>query len=239
MRNIGKRTPPSFRRRENAAAIVKAPPLGINFKNGPTPDRGSVPNPGKRRRHAFSAVAFLAVLAVGLLFLLPGGRLQAQDASPFNYPENGTDPVATYTGLDPEGRTVYWSLVPATDFEAIDVNGNGETGDDEDVAAVDVADMGDFTINSDGVLSFKLPPDFEMPKGAAPNVEAGAPKLAAQNVYKIVVVASDDAPGAALDSEGNDLRGKAYHKVTVHGHRYGRGRQHILFGAATPGYALP
>ena len=40
-------------------------------------------------------------------------------------------------------------------------------------------------------------------------------ELSARNVYKVVVVASDDAPGAALDSEGNDSRGKAYHKVTV------------------------
>ena len=113
MKNIHKSTPPSFRRRENAAAIVKTPPLGINFKNGPTPDRGAVPNPAKRRRHAFSAVAFLAVLAVGLLFLLPGGLLQAQDDGTIEYAENGTDPVATYTGLDPEGRPVYWSLLAA------------------------------------------------------------------------------------------------------------------------------
>ena len=111
MRNIHKSTPPSFRRRENAAAIVKAPPLGINFKNGPTPDRGAVPNPAKRRRHAFSAVAFLAVLAVGLLFLLPGGLLQAQDDGTIEYAENGTDPVATYTAVDPEMTAIAsWSL---------------------------------------------------------------------------------------------------------------------------------
>ena len=103
MSNIHKSTPPSFRRRENAAAIVKTPPLGINFKNGPTPDRGAVPNPAKRRRHAFSAVAFLAVLAVGLLFLLPGGLLQAQDDGTIEYAENGTDPVATYDGHRPGG----------------------------------------------------------------------------------------------------------------------------------------
>ena len=62
MRNIHKSTPPSFRRRENAAAIVKAP-------------------------------------------------LQAQDDGTIEYAENGTDPVATYTGLDPEGRPVYWLLL--------------------------------------------------------------------------------------------------------------------------------
>ena len=128
--------------------------MGINFKNGPTPDRGAVPNPAKRRRHAFSAVAFLAVLAVGLLFLLPGGLLQAQDDGTIEYAENGTDPVATYTGIDPEGRRstgrCCWTSCP------------------DPKAMVDAlvlrrrrvadADFADFTISSDGVLSFKLPP---------------------------------------------------------------------------------
>ena len=45
------------------------------------------------------------------MFLLPGGPLQAQSGdAQVDYAENGTDPVATYTGLDPEGRPVYWSL---------------------------------------------------------------------------------------------------------------------------------
>ena len=213
MRNIHKSTPPSFRRRENPAAIVKAPPLGINFKNGPTPDRGAVPNPAKRRRHAFSAVAFLAAVAFGLLFLLPGGLVQAQNDGTIEYAENGTDPVATYTGLDPEGRPVYWSLVPGGTAD-VDLNNDGDTGDPGE-SDNPSADEGDFSISANGVLSFKLPPDFEMPKGAAPRVGADDPKLAAQNVYKIVVVASDDALGAVLDSLGNDSREKAYHKVTV------------------------
>ena len=51
-------------------------------------------------------LALLAALAVGLLFLLPGGLLQAQDDGMIGYAENGTDPVATYTGIDPEGRLV-------------------------------------------------------------------------------------------------------------------------------------
>ena len=85
--------------------------MGINFKNGPTPYRGAVPNPANKRRNAFSAVAFLAALAVGLLFLLPGGLLQAQEAmTELEYAENGTDPVATFIGLDPESRMVYWDL---------------------------------------------------------------------------------------------------------------------------------
>ena len=203
MRNIHKSTPPSFRRRENAAAIVKAPPLGINFKNGPTPDRGAVPNPAKRRRHAFSAVAFLAVLAVGLLFLLPGGLLQAQDDGTIEYAENGMDPVATYTGLDPEGRPIYWSTLDDAE-ETQDIDGDGIN----DVEPADVADFGAFSISADGVLRFKMPPDFEMPdSAAAANVDIT--NLAMRNVYKVVVMASDDATGASDDIN------MAYHKVTV------------------------
>ena len=54
---------------------------------------------------------------MGLLFLLPGGLLQAQEASmkTFDYPENGTDAVATFTAVDPEGASpIVWSLPDIT-----------------------------------------------------------------------------------------------------------------------------
>ena len=72
-----------------------------------------LPEPSRQRQtpRLFLFVAFLAALAVGLLFLLPGGLLQAQDDGTIEYAENGTDPVATYTGIDPEGRPIYWSLL--------------------------------------------------------------------------------------------------------------------------------
>ena len=135
------------------------------------------------RRLSFPILALLALLAVGLMFLLPGGPLQAQSGdAQVDYAENGTDPVATYTGLDPEGRPVYWSLLTTV------------TGD---VAATDIVDADDFSISSDGVLSFKWPPNFETPDDEVAN-----------NEYKIVVVASDDAPGVT----GREM---SYHKVTV------------------------
>ena len=68
------------------------------------------------RRLALPILAILALLAASLLFLLPGGLLQAQDAT-IDYAENDTIPVATFTGSDPEGRPVYWSLL-ATDAVA-------------------------------------------------------------------------------------------------------------------------
>ena len=88
MRNIHKSTPPSFRRRENAAAIVKAPPPGALTKGsdrkfpGLHPPLGGATSPSlpTNRRFAFPILALLAALAVGLLFLLPGGLLQAQSS---------------------------------------------------------------------------------------------------------------------------------------------------------------
>ena len=155
------------------------------------------------RRLAFP---ILALLAASLLFLLPGGPLQAQSGdAQVDYAEDRTDSVATYTGLDPEGRPVYWSLL--TDASG-DQNIPDESGDDN-VAPTDIADFGEFSI-SDGVLSFKFPPDFETPTSSTTDGT-----FAARNVYKVVVVASDDATGAAVNDANVDITMKDYHRVTV------------------------
>ena len=162
MRNIQKSTPPSFRRRENAAAIVKAPPGALT--KGPDrkfpglhPPHGGATSPSlsTNRRFAFPILALLAALAVGLLFLLPGGPLHAQDADgPIMYAENGTGPVATYTAVDPEGADITsWTL-------------------DGDDAAL-------FSIEG-GVLMFKKSPDFEM-----------AADMGTNNMYSVTVQATD------------------------------------------------
>ena len=150
MRNIHKSTAPSFRRRENAAAIVKAPPPGALTKGpdrkfpGLHPPLGGATSPSfsLNRRFAFPILAFLAVLAVGLLFLLPGGALHAQEST-IMYPENGTEPVATFTAVDPEGADVVWTL------------GGG--------------DASDFKIEG-GVLTFAKSPDFEAATGGVGTV---------------------------------------------------------------------
>ena len=90
----------------------------------------------KGASRALGVAALLAVLTVGLLFLLPGGLVQAQEAGPIMYAENGMDPVATYTAVDPEGESITWSV----------------TGDNSE----------DFSIEN-GVLRFKSSPDYEMP----------------------------------------------------------------------------
>ena len=133
-------------RRANAAAIVKAPPPGALTK-GPDrkfpglhspPGGATSPSLSTNRRFAFPIFALLAALTVGLLFLLPGGPLQAQESATIMYPENGMGPVATYTAVDPEMTAVKWSL-------------NGD-------------DAGDFSIDG-GVLTFKKSPDYEAATG--------------------------------------------------------------------------
>ena len=152
-------------------------------------------------RHVFIPLVLFVALAVGFLLLFPGGFAQAQDASNIPYQENGTGPVTTFTATDPEGGTIYWSVLP----EDTDVNNI------EGLDANDDADSGDFSISAGGVLTFNIPPDYESP-------DTGT---LGDNEYNIVVVASDDAPGAD-DTDGNGsitppevASNKAYKKVVV------------------------
>ena len=115
----------------------------------------------------------------------------AQTASTYEYAENGADPVQTYTAVDPEGKTIVWSL----------------GGDD----------AGDFSIEG-GVLAFKSPPDFENPMGGASApfsnvysiiVRAGDGGTAAAMVDEMMVrVTNEDEPrdggsGVVAASSGN------------------------------------
>ena len=155
------------------------------------------------RRTVLSLIALLAAAALGLWLLLPGGALYAQDAGPIKYAENGTEPVLTLTGSDPEGAKTFWSLVPATGPTfPFDGNGDGDTTDDVDIAEADAADAGDFKISRDGVLSFKSPPNFESANGGQAETAEESPATGS-NTYKVVVRASD----------GGETY--AYHKVTV------------------------
>ena len=89
-----------------------------------------------KKRLTPTFLVLLAALVAGLLFLLPGGLLQAQNDGMIEYAENGTGAVATYTAVDPElTDIVSWSL--------------GGT------------DAGVFDISA-GVLTFKESPNYEM-----------------------------------------------------------------------------
>ena len=82
------------------------------------------------------AMTLLAAIAVGMMLMLPGSPLHAQDST-IEYAENGTDPVATFTADDPEGDTVTWTVTGGTDQTAFGIGENN------------------------GVLEFNAPPDYE------------------------------------------------------------------------------
>ncbi len=111
-----------------------------------------------------------------------------------DFRENGSNlQIERFRATDPERRPVYWSLAA----EAV-----------TDVAtADDIADHPHFMINSDGVLSFKFSPDYEMPRGLASEANN-------TNTYKVVVVASDDPTGAGTDGAQAGIK-MGYKKVTV------------------------
>ena len=105
----------------------------------------------------------LAVLAAGLLFLLPGGPAWAQSAETIEYAENGTGSVATYTATDPEGTAITSWTLAGTDAAAFTIEG--------------------------GVLTFKKSPDYEMPTDVVGTGDSTA--AADDNEYEITVQAMD------------------------------------------------
>ena len=164
--------PPSFSSRNDlAAAPTKSPDRKFSGHH-PPPGSATPPSFSLNRRPAFLILALLAAVAVGLLFLLPGGLLQAQSAEQFiDYPENGDGPVATFTASDPEGASPgYWSIL-AADATFIDIVG---------VETADAADADLFKIDQNGVLSFKDSPNYEAPADAGEG-----------NEYRVTVQASD------------------------------------------------
>ena len=114
-------------------------------------------------KHPTPAIlVFLAVLTAGLLFLLPGGLLHAQNDGMIEYPENGTAVVATFSATDPDMDDITWSLEPGGDFEH-------------------------FTIDREsGELEFAASPNYEMPRGLEISDDNTN-----TNTYAITVTASD------------------------------------------------
>ncbi len=77
------------------------------------------------------------------------------------YPENSTEPVASYTAFDEAGHVIRWSL-PGND-------------NDKDLFTID-----------DGVLRFRQPPNYEDPQSAADDDLL----LSARNSYRVTVEAA-------------------------------------------------
>ena len=86
------------------------------------------------RRHLHPEEAGEAEAVVGEA---PTVRPEITGPKSLQYPENGTEPVATYEAEDPEGTAIRWEI---------------EDSDHEH-----------FRISEDGVLSFITPPDYEDP----------------------------------------------------------------------------
>ena len=135
------------------------------------------------RRITLSSLFAGIVLAALLLVMSSYNSTFAQDDGPIMYAENGEDPVATFTAVDPEDKDITWSLA---------------TGDD----------MEDFEIK-DGVLRFKSKPNYEMPADADTNntytvtvvASAGASTDAAiqTDTYEVTVnVTNVEEPGSIM-----------------------------------------
>ena len=117
----------------------------------------------------------LAVFLLSSSLLRPAHAQRTDETTPItvSYPENGEGVVVAYSAVDPEGRTVRWSLVTT------------ET--------TDFPDHDDFDIDR-GTLTFKTPPDYENPTSA---VTSGTPRE--MNVYKVKVQASDGSNHTPLE----------------------------------------
>ena len=135
-------TPPTLGSKGSEKTTEGRHPLGFLLSGSGAIRSGRQSPPGgpdsaSRFPRRYTLIALLAVLAAGLLFLLPGGLLHAQNDDMIEYPENGTAVVATFSATDPDMDNITWSLESGGDF-------------------------GDFTIDSEtGELKFNTPPNYE------------------------------------------------------------------------------
>ena len=143
--------------------------------------------------------ALVAVLGA-LLFLLPGGLLQAQDNTTIEYTENSTDVVLTLSAGDPEDATpITWSLPAGVDGDGNCTAIATDLNDAADPPSVeDAQDNCVFKISQSGVLEFKSPPNYESPADDGVN-----------NSYSVVVQATDGDTGAAPEDT------RSWFRVTV------------------------
>ena len=107
--------------------------------------------------------ALVALSAFLMLSDLPGTAFAQATPESIMYAENGDAPVRTFTSEDPEGMGIHWDM----------------TGPDAD----------DFMI-SGGVLTFKKPPNYEMPTARVAAADRGM-ATEAGNTYMITVRASE------------------------------------------------
>ena len=149
----------------------------------------------------------LAVLAVGLLFLLPGGPAWAQDANgPITFVEGGDGAVAVFTADDPEEKSVTWSV-------------ETEESVSTDLASTDVEDSALFDINKSGELTFKTAPDYENPAdqggGNEYNLVVAASDGTVTGYYKVMVEVTNKDEDATTGIEMSSLQPEVSTAITV------------------------
>ena len=117
------------------------------------------------------------------------------------HPEAKTGSVVTLTAWDPERVTpIRWAILdtdvpadlPGGEVRTVavdDATGVITVTPADEIADIDIADHGDFTVEN-GVVSFKDKPDYEMPHGGQLETAEMDPATGS-NTYKVVVVASD------------------------------------------------
>ena len=152
--------------------------------------------------------ALVAVLGA-LLFLLPGGLVQAQDSTTIEYTENSTDVVLTLSAGDPEGATpITWSLPTGEDGGGVCIAITDDLdGTDGPLAIADAQDNCQFKISQSGVLEFKSPPSYESPAGGTGN---------GSNTYNVVVQATDGDAGPPTGTDNlSEMDTRSWFKVTV------------------------
>ena len=122
---------------------------------------------------------FAAVAALLALVLAAPAAFAQQN---INYPENGTEPVASFSATDQDGDAISWSL--------------------------DGADKGDFTLVG-GVLAFKTSPNYESPADAdTDNVYEVTVKAAGASEEVTVTVTNVDETGTVGMSVPQPQAGK-------------------------------
>ena len=144
--------------------------------NNPHSNRSSFSLPISASR-ALGVTALLTLLAGGLLAMLPGGPLHAQDAA-IEYAEDRTDPVATYTAVDPEQTAITSWTLAGTDAAAFTIEG--------------------------GVLRFAKSPDYETPADVM-GTEDGSTAATGDNSYEITVRAMDSTGKIGLEAVTVDV----------------------------------
>ena len=144
------------------------------------------------------AVTVLAVRSFYPAFAQATDPHETAAMLPQDFPENSDEEVVSYSAKDPEAEPVEWRIVPSTDEAAS-------------------ADSGSFDLTADGELSFKSPPNYEMPTDTPDQgrntyivqIEASDPEENTHTITVTVTVTNVDEDGTITFSATQPKEGTA------------------------------